>query len=151
MPLLFLVFSRPISTSQGANPSSEFYYNLSREHKTEICLDTPVSIEVKEIEKLIPKKAVKQHIEIENGIYRKGIINETWQTYKRVNLKLVTHFSHALEECTYTGTCLITSAFSHSPCHSRKSLHKVGKAIDIDWRNGGEEFLMYLDSEEGIK
>ena len=145
MPLLLVLWINP---SNAVKTNNSLYNNNTESTKVEICLDKierESDKNIKDSDKLFKKERKGKIL----SKYLHKIDNKIFKPHKRVNMLGTEEFSKALESCTYNGSCLITSAFSHSKCHSKNSQHKKGEAIDIDWRNEGEQFLEWLDSSEG--
>lgn len=138
--LLLTLFKVPATT----NTSSLNFIDYTLP-KTEICVTNIPTFKID----IHTYKKSKKNTELDTKY--EALETNIFVPYKRVNMKFHSSFKEALLDCPYTDKCLVTSAFSHSKCHSKKSKHKKGLAIDVDWGNSGEKFLQFLDSTEGIE
>ena len=151
IPLIFSTFVT-MSSSSISTPS---YIELQEKEK--MCLYEEIQSSIAEAEciklsSILVKKTKDSRLKKKKIIHTshnmgKGINN--FIPYSRVSMDLKEQLLLALSTCPYSSKVLVTSGFSKAKCHSKKSQHKIGEAVDIDWRKGGEEFLNWLDSDIG--
>ena len=92
----------------------------------------------------INKKSFKKSFESSKRL-------NTFVAYSGVNLNVDSVFRTALLQCPSSIECLVTSGKCNAKWRIKKSKHRIGKAVDLNWDSNGKAFANWLDTEEGIQ